>query len=108
MRGVLIPWLVANLYSLLSKVLIEWALNTMVLSQHYYIALAYHVHNASRVIDVMDNKIEGFKKEIKDLKVRGHRHDRVTSLQGTSPHRSPHDRAQGGDSATRVSGIRAE
>ncbi|RWW45283.1 hypothetical protein BHE74_00048889 [Ensete ventricosum] len=39
-RGVLIPWLVANLYSSLSKVLIEWALNTMVL-YGYHVALAW-------------------------------------------------------------------
>ncbi|RWW57628.1 hypothetical protein BHE74_00035569 [Ensete ventricosum] len=37
-------------------------------SQHYYMALADRVHNVSRVISVMDNKVEGLRKEIVDLK----------------------------------------
>ncbi|RRT48069.1 hypothetical protein B296_00044486 [Ensete ventricosum] len=38
-------------------------------SQHYCMVLADHMHNAGRVISVMDNKVEGFQKEITELKV---------------------------------------
>ncbi|RWW54327.1 hypothetical protein BHE74_00039089 [Ensete ventricosum] len=63
------------LFSLLTEVLIDRALKTMVPSQHYYMALADHVHDAGRVIDIMDNKAEGLRKEIEDLKVE---HEEVT------------------------------
>ncbi|RWW60221.1 hypothetical protein BHE74_00032809 [Ensete ventricosum] len=38
-------------------------------SQHYCMVLADRMHNAGRVISVMDNKVEGFQKEITELKV---------------------------------------
>ncbi|RRT74367.1 hypothetical protein B296_00026964 [Ensete ventricosum] len=46
-------------------------------------ALADHVHNAGWVIDIMDNKAEGLRKEIEDLKVGSKReviveHEEVT------------------------------
>ncbi|RZR95206.1 hypothetical protein BHM03_00024020 [Ensete ventricosum] len=110
-RGVLIPRLAADLYSSQSEVLIKQALKTMVLSQHYYIALADHVHDAGQVIRVMDNKVEGLK-EIKDLNVgsgpKAIIATETTSLRGASPHRSPQGRARGGDSTTGVSGIGAK
>ncbi|RRT76816.1 hypothetical protein B296_00023483 [Ensete ventricosum] len=68
-RGVLIPRVAADLYSSSSEVPIDWALKSMVLSQHYCMTLVDHVHDAGQVISVMDNKTEGLKKEITDLKV---------------------------------------
>ncbi|RWW46394.1 hypothetical protein BHE74_00047679, partial [Ensete ventricosum] len=63
-RGVLIPRLAVDLYSSPSEVLIDWALKSVVLSQHYCMTLADRVHDAGQVISVMDNKTEGLKKEI--------------------------------------------
>ncbi|RZR78289.1 hypothetical protein BHM03_00003584 [Ensete ventricosum] len=37
-------------------------------TQHYCMALADHVHDAGRVINLMDNKAEGLKKEIANLR----------------------------------------
>ncbi|RWV77145.1 hypothetical protein GW17_00062074 [Ensete ventricosum] len=50
-------------------VLIDRVLKTMMLSQHYCMALADRVFNASRVINVRDNKVEGLRMEVAELKV---------------------------------------
>ncbi|RWV90095.1 hypothetical protein GW17_00047727 [Ensete ventricosum] len=59
-RDVLIPHMAANLYSSPSELLVDR-------TQHYYMALADRVHDAGWVINVMDNKSDGLKKEIADL-----------------------------------------
>ncbi|RWV78323.1 hypothetical protein GW17_00060729, partial [Ensete ventricosum] len=69
-RGALIPRLVVDIYCSPFEVLIDPVLKTMMLSQHYCMALADHVFNAGQVISVIDNKVEGIRKEFAELKVR--------------------------------------
>ncbi|RWV77084.1 hypothetical protein GW17_00062144 [Ensete ventricosum] len=67
-RGVLLPTLAVDLYSSSSEVLMDRVPKSMVLTQHYCMALANHAHDAGQVISLMDNKAEGLKKEIVDLR----------------------------------------
>ncbi|RWW05853.1 hypothetical protein GW17_00030854 [Ensete ventricosum] len=87
-----IPRLAADLYTMPSKVLIDRVAKTMVLvrlvssflcflfvcidtrplpsqSQHYHMALIDWAHDVGRVISAMDNKADGLRKEIQELKV---------------------------------------
>ncbi|RRT76979.1 hypothetical protein B296_00029360 [Ensete ventricosum] len=67
-RGVVFSVLATDLYTSPSEVLIDRALKSMVLTQHYCMALADRVHDVGWIISTMDNKIEGLKKEIVDLR----------------------------------------
>ncbi|RRT33197.1 hypothetical protein B296_00058346 [Ensete ventricosum] len=70
-RGVLLPWLASELYTLPSKVLMDGAAKAMVLNQHYQAALFDGVHDASRVITSLDGKMTLLRQELQDLKVGG-------------------------------------
>ncbi|RWW87227.1 hypothetical protein BHE74_00003962 [Ensete ventricosum] len=86
-----IPQLATDLYTLPSKVLIDRVAKTMVLvrlvssflcflfvcidtrplpsqSQHYHMALIDWAHDVGRVISAMDNKADGLRKEIQEMK----------------------------------------
>ncbi|RZS04855.1 hypothetical protein BHM03_00035268 [Ensete ventricosum] len=63
------------LHLVIGEYLDWWQISPNQMAQHYYMALADHVHDAGRVIDIMDNKAEGLRKEIEDLKVE---HEEVT------------------------------
>ncbi|RRT64275.1 hypothetical protein B296_00024335 [Ensete ventricosum] len=67
-RGVLIPRLASDLYTLPSEVLMDEASKAMVLNQHYQAALFDRVHDAGRVITSLDSKVSLLRQELQDLK----------------------------------------
>ncbi|RZS01094.1 hypothetical protein BHM03_00030900, partial [Ensete ventricosum] len=70
-RGVLLPRLASDLYTLPSKVLMDGAAKAMVLNQHYHAALFDRVHDAGRVITSLDGKMTLLRQELQDLKEGG-------------------------------------
>ncbi|RRT52211.1 hypothetical protein B296_00031051 [Ensete ventricosum] len=70
-RATQIPKLAFDLYTLPSEVLMDGAAKAMVLSQHYQAALFNRVHDASRVITSMDNRVDLLRKEVQRLKEGG-------------------------------------
>ncbi|RZS21534.1 hypothetical protein BHM03_00054187, partial [Ensete ventricosum] len=70
-RGMLIPRLATDLYTLLSEVLMDGAAKAMVLNQHYQTTLFDHVHDAGRVITSLDSKVTLLRQELQDLKEGG-------------------------------------
>ncbi|RRT81125.1 hypothetical protein B296_00015273, partial [Ensete ventricosum] len=70
-RGVLLPRLASDLYTILSKVLMDGAAKAMVLNQHYQAALFDRVHGAGRVITSLDGKMTLLRQELQNLKEGG-------------------------------------
>ncbi|RZR71711.1 hypothetical protein BHM03_00006749 [Ensete ventricosum] len=66
-----IPKLATDLYTLLFEVLMDRAAKTMVLNQHYYVALIDRVHDAGRVITSLDDKVNILGKDVQRLKESG-------------------------------------
>ncbi|RWW71577.1 hypothetical protein BHE74_00020660 [Ensete ventricosum] len=70
-RGVLLPRLALDLYTLPSEVLMDGAAKAMVLNQHYQAALFDRVHDAGHVITSLDGKMSLLRQELQDLKEGG-------------------------------------
>ncbi|RZS27997.1 hypothetical protein BHM03_00061545, partial [Ensete ventricosum] len=67
-RGVLLPRLASDLYTLPSEVLMDGAAKAMVLNQHYQATLFDRVHEAGWVITSLDDKVTLLRQELQDLK----------------------------------------
>ncbi|RRT82084.1 hypothetical protein B296_00013901, partial [Ensete ventricosum] len=70
-RGMLLPRLASNLYTLPSEVLMDGATKAMVLNQHYQAALFDRVHDAGWVITSLDGKVTLLRQELQDQKEGG-------------------------------------
>ncbi|RRT60565.1 hypothetical protein B296_00031899 [Ensete ventricosum] len=74
-RAIHVPRLASDLYTLPSEALMDGAAKAMVLtfilqSQHYQAALFDRVHDAGRIITLMDNRVD-LRKEVQRLKEGG-------------------------------------
>ncbi|RRT36503.1 hypothetical protein B296_00025867 [Ensete ventricosum] len=87
-RGMLLPRLASDLYTLPSEVLMDGAAKAMVLNQHYQAALFDQVHDASRVITSLDRKMSLLHQELHDLK-EGRNLDAVVAPRPESPKLNP-------------------
>ncbi|RZS15323.1 hypothetical protein BHM03_00047185, partial [Ensete ventricosum] len=70
-RGVLLPRLASDLYTLPSEVLMDGAAKAMVFNQHYQATLFDRVNDAGRVITSLDGKMSLLRQELQDLKEGG-------------------------------------
>ncbi|RZS25062.1 hypothetical protein BHM03_00058207 [Ensete ventricosum] len=87
-RGMLLPRLASDLYTLPSEVLMDGAAKAMVLNQHYQAALFDQVHDAGRVITSLDRKMSLLHQELHDLK-EGRNPDAVAAPRPESPKLNP-------------------